>query len=706
MTAHSDTVRTELDGATGVAVIVVDNPPVNAITPSVREGIDAAARQLAADPAVRAVVLHCAGSTFMAGADIRGLATGPRGPTTAQAAGTLESMAKPVIAALQGNALGGGLEFALGCHYRCAHPATRLGLPEVNLGLIPGGGGTQRLPRLIGVEAALSIIGSGKPVTAAEALGLGLVDRVIESGEVLAGAVAWARELLEARAPPRRVSKLAVPPVADLDGLLRSVEEGLRRSRRGEIAPLRAVEAMRAAATSPFADGLATEARIFAECRDSSQSRALRHLFFAEREVAKVSGVSDDVPTRAVRHVGVLGAGTMGRGIALAFCNAGLPVELVETDPAALERAMAAIAELHVAAVAKGRITAAQQAERLARIRGSTAPDAFAQVDLVVEAVFEDLTLKRRVFADLERACPPQAILASNTSALDIDAIADATRRPQDVIGLHFFSPAHIMRLVEVVRGRRTGVDVLATAMRLVKTLGKIGVVAGNCDGFIGNRMLVGYRREAEFLLLEGASPEQVDRALVGFGMPMGPHAMSDLAGLDIGAAGRRRRRAAGTLPDDVRFGAIADKLVELGRLGQKTGTGFYRYEPGSRDPQPDPAVTAIIEQEARRLGVGRREIDDQEIVLRCICPLINEGARVLEEGIAQRPGDIDVVWVNGYGFPRTRGGPMQFADETGLAQVLDRLRQFAREHGTLYWTPASLIERLAGEGRAFASLN
>ena len=704
VTEHSETVRSERHGEIGV--IVVDNPPVNAIAPSVRDGIYSAVQELGADEAVGAVVLHCAGSTFMAGADIRRLGDGPIGRTTAEISASLEAMRKPVVAALQGNALGGGLEIALGCHFRCAHSGTRLGLPEVNLGLIPGGGGTQRLPRLVGVEAALSIIGSGKPVTAAEALRLGLVDRLLESADALAAAVAYARELRDAAVPLRRLSEVAPPSVPDLDALLSSIESGLRRTRKGEQAPLKAIEAVRAAVTTPFHEGLATEARLFAELKNSSQSRALRHLFLAERQVAKLRGIPVDTPVRAVRRVGVVGGGTMGRGIALAFCNAGLPVELVENEPAALERAMAAIADVHAGALGKGRITAGQHAERLARIRGGTDMSAFADVDLVIEAVFEDMALKRRVFADLERICPSHAILATNTSALDIDAIARATGRPQDVIGLHFFSPAHIMRLVEVVQGRQTATDVIATAMKLVKSIDKIGVLAGNCDGFIGNRMLAGYRREAEFLLLEGASPQQVDRALVGFGMPMGPHAMGDMAGLDIGAAGRRRRRAEGTLPDDPRFGVIADKLVELSRFGQKTGAGFYRYQPGSRDPLPDPEVADLIEQEAFRLGVTRRQVSDEEIVERCVYPLINEAARILEEGIAQRPGDIDVVWVNGYGFPRVRGGPMQFADETGLARVLERLQQFAHQHGPLYWTPAPLIERLVAENATFATLN
>jgi len=704
VTEHSETVRTERHGDIGV--IVVDNPPVNAIAPSVRDGIYAAVQELGADAAMRAVVLHCAGSTFMAGADIRRLATGPTGRTSAEIIGSLEAMSKPVVAALQGNALGGGLEVALGCHFRCAHTSTRLGLPEVNLGLIPGAGGTQRLPRLVGVETALQIIGSGKPVTAADALKMGLVDRVVDTADILGAALAYARELLDASVPLRRLSELPLPLVPNLEALLASIEAGLRRSRKGEQAPLTAVEAVRTAVLKPFAEGLATEARLFAELRNSSQSRALRHLFLAERQVAKLRDVPSETPVRKIRRVGVLGGGTMGRGIALAFCNAGLPVELVENDSAALERAMAAIAEVHAAAASKGRITAEQQAERLARIRGGTDTGVFGDVDLVVEAVFEDMPLKRRIFAELDRICPPHAVLATNTSALDVDAIAAATRRPGDVIGLHFFSPAHIMRLVEVVRGQHTSAEVIATSMRLVKSLDKIGVLAGNCDGFIGNRMLAGYRRESEFLLLEGASPEQVDRALVSFGMPMGPHAMGDMAGLDIGAAGRRRRRAEGTLPDDPRFGVIADKLVELGRFGQKTGAGYYRYEASSREPKPDPAVAEIINQEARRLGIARREIDDQEIVDRCVYPLINEAARILDAGIAQRPGDIDVVWVNGYGFPRVRGGPMQFADETGLGQVLERLRAYAHEHGSLYWTPAPLIERLVAEGKAFSSLN
>ena len=703
MTEYSETVRTERHGE--IAVIVVDNPPVNAIARSVRAGIDAAVQALGADDSVHAVVLHCAGGTFMAGADIRKLAAAVHAKPSSQIIGSLEALAKPVIAALQGNALGGGLEFALGCHFRCAQPGTRLGLPEVNLGIIPGAGGTQRLPRLIGVAAAVELIATAKLVSGEEAARLGLVDRLIQSDDILPAAIGHARELLAAGVPLRRASELAVPVVPDLEALLAGIERLVKSSRRGELAPLRAVEAVRGAATLPFEDGIALEAQLFRECRDSSQSRALRHLFFAERQVGKLRDAAASAPIRSIEAIGVVGGGTMGRGIAAAFSNAGRPVTLIEEDATALARALTGISELYGAAVAKGRLSSAEQRERVARIRGSLALGDLAGTDLVVEAVFEDLPLKRRLFSELDRICRPGAILASNTSALDIDALAAATGRPHDVLGLHFFSPAHVMKLVEVVRGRYTGADVLATALKLVRSLGKIGVVAGNCDGFIGNRMLAGYRRESEFLLLEGASPQQVDAALVGFGMAMGPHAMGDMAGLDVAAAGRRRRRAEGRLPPDPRFGVIADRLVEMGRLGQKSGAGLYRYEPKSREPLPDPEVERLIELEAQRLRIVRRPITDKEIVQRCVYPLINEGARILEEGIAQRSGDIDVVWVNGYGFPRARGGPMQFADETGLSEVLDTLRHFEREHGALYWTPAPLLERLVLEGGTFAGL-
>jgi 3-hydroxyacyl-CoA dehydrogenase len=702
VTVHSETVHTERHGSIGV--IIIDNPPVNAIAPSVREGIAAAAVELTEDSRVAALVLHCAGSTFMAGADIKKLGAAPSRVTSADVIQQLEDLPKPVVAALQGNALGGGLEFALGCHYRCAAPSTSVGLPEVNLGLIPGAGGTQRLPRLVGVEKALDMIISGKPVSAREALETGLVDRLLDGRDVLAEAIVYTLELVAHGTTVRktRETRIAHAP----DQVFSSAAQGAAGTRRGEQAPLKAIEAVRAAVEHSFAAGMRREKELFAACRDSAQSRALRHLFVAERLAGKVPGIEKTTGTRSIQRVGVIGAGTMGRGIAMACANAGLPVILVEAQAAALDRALSAVRDTYAGSVSKGRMSEAHMHAHLGRITGTVELERLRDTDLVVEAIFEDMAVKKRLFADLDRICKPGAILATNTSALDIDAIASATARPGDVIGLHFFSPAHVMRLVEVVRGRETVGEVIATSLELTKRLRKLGVVAGNCDGFIGNRMLAGYRREAEFLLLEGATPARVDDALVRFGMPMGPHAMGDMAGLDISAAARKRRRLEGKIPNDERFGAIADRLVEAGRLGQKTGSGFYRYEEGARAPLPDPEVHALIEREAARLGIRRRQIGEEEIVERCILPLINEAARIVEEGIALRPGDVDVVWVNGYGFPRYRGGPMCYADEIGLAQVLTTLQRFQAEHGPAYWTPAPLLVRLAEEGKSFRDLN
>lgn len=703
VTRHSESVTTERRGDVGL--VIVDNPPVNAISDAVREGIHAAALELGADATVAAIVLHCAGGTFMAGADIRRLANRktPALPTV-EIIGALERVRKPSIAALQGNALGGGLEFALGCHYRCAAPRTQLGLPEVNLGLIPGAGGTQRLPRLAGLRGALRIIVSGKPISAAEALELGLVDAILPEGDVLSGAIDYARELVRRGAPPRPTRERIV----DREGAEAALGEALAlatKTRKSERAPLAAIDAVRASIELDFDSGVAKEAELFAQCRNDPQSRALRHLFVAERQVGKLA-TGTEVAPRAIGRVAVVGGGTMGRGIAMAVANAGLPVTLIESSEVARQRALEGIESAYQASVSRGRLDEATRDEALARLRSGTALELAAEADLVIEAVFEDLPLKRSLFGRLDALCRPGAILATNTSALDIDRIAEATRRPADVVGLHFFSPAHVMRLLEIVRGAQTSVEVLASSLAFGKRLRKLGVVAGNCDGFIGNRMLNGYRREAEFLLLEGATPAQVDAALVAFGFPMGPFTMGDMAGLDVSAAGRQRRRAEGKLPADERFGAVPDRLVEAGRHGQKTGAGYYRYEKGSHAPSPDPEAQALIEREARRLGIGRREIGDAEIVMRCVLPLVNEGARIVEEGIAQRPGDVDVVWVNGYGFPRVRGGPMCHADEVGLAGVLSSLEQLAREQGELYWAPAPLIAKLAAQGQAFSSLN
>jgi 3-hydroxyacyl-CoA dehydrogenase len=696
-------VHIERDGAIGV--IIIDNPPVNAITPQVRLGIDAAIGELRDDTALHAVVLHCAGSNFMAGADIRLLGIGPKPVRTSNdIISALESLEVPVIAALQGHVLGGGLEFALGCHYRCATAATRLGVPEVNLGLIPGAGGTQRLPRLIGIEKALQLIVGGAPISAEEAVKIGLVDRLVGSGSLLDSAIAYARELVAAGAMPRRTRERSV--TAPRESEFEAAAALAARDRPGAIAPLKGIEALRAAVALPFGEGIAVEARLFAECLDSAQSRALRHLFIAEREAGKLRGMPSAEPSRRIERIGVIGGGTMGRGITMAIANAGLAVTLIETDADALARAQKNIADSYAASVAKGRLAAAERDARLAAIAGSLDMGSLADADLVIEAVFEDLPLKQQIFRDLDRICKPGAMLATNTSAIDIDRIASATRRPEDVVGLHFFSPAQVMKLLEVVRGAATRVEILKTSLSLAKTLKKFAVVAGNCDGFIGNRMLIGYRREAEFLLLEGASPAQIDQAMLEFGMAMGPLTMGDMAGLDISASGRRRRRAEGKLPPDERFGAVPDRLVEANRLGQKTGAGYYRYEPGSYKALPDPTVAALIEREAERLGVQRRVIANDEIVARCIYPLINEAARILAEGMAQRPSDIDVVWVNGYGFPRLRGGPMQYADEIGLPAVVQKLREFERLHGTMYWTPAPLLDELVAGGKDFNHLN
>ena len=701
MTSHSETVRSEIHGTIGV--IIVDNPPVNAIAPSVREGILAAAVALQRDASVAAIVLHCANHTFMAGADIKLLDAPPPPLTSAELMRRLEDLDKPLVAALQGNALGGGLEFALSCHYRCGAPTANMGLPEVNLGLIPGAGGTQRLPRIVGVAKALDMITGAKTLSAVEALKIGLVDRVLAGTDVLVEAVAYAQELVAEHAPPRKTRDRPLD-VAD-EKIFSDAAQAVARSRRGETAPLKAIEAVRAATQLPFSQGMQREKELFTECRDSAQSRALRHLFMAERQISKVPGIDKSTPVRSVQSVGIVGAGTMGRGIALACANAGLNVILIETEASALERALVTIRETYEASQAKGRMNAKERQAHIDRIQGAVDLQPLASVDLIIEAVFEDMAVKQKLFGDLVRIARPAAILATNTSALDVDAIAASCSRPGDVIGLHFFSPANIMRLLEVVRGRATTPEVIATAMAFARKLRKLGVLAGNCDGFIGNRMLAGYRRESDYLVLEGATPQQVDTALYNFGMSMGPHAVGDLAGLDISAAGRKRRRLEGRAPTDPRFGLLGDTLVAMGRLGQKTSAGMYRYETGSRAPIADTEVQAMIERESQRLGIKRRAIDDAEIIQRCILPLINEGACILEEGIALRAGDIDVVWANGYGFPRTRGGPMCYADELGLRHVVATMQRLSQQHSPADWTPTPLLMKLAAEGRSFRDL-
>ncbi|HTT82833.1 MAG TPA: 3-hydroxyacyl-CoA dehydrogenase NAD-binding domain-containing protein [Rhizomicrobium sp.] len=694
-----ETVRVERRG--DIAVITIDNPPVNALSHSVRVGLLEQLPRLEAAPDVKVIVLACAGATFSAGADVREFGSPPKDPIMAVAMDALDRSSKLTVAAIHGQALGGGLETALVFDYRCATPDAKVGLPEIKLGLFPGGGGTQRLPRLIGIAAAADMILSGDTVPAAKAKQLGVIDEILD-GDILDSAMAYAQKLVAQNAPHRRLSARSV-----------SVPEGFsfaeRRARalkdtRGLPAAAAAVDAIEAGTRLSFADGLAEERRLFLVVRGSTEAAAMRHLFMAEREVAKIPDLPKDTTPRTIDSACVVGAGTMGGGIAISLANAGFPVTLVETTEAALDRGWRNVHSIYDSQVERGRLRAEERDKRLALITRSLNLDDAAGADLIIECVFEDMQIKRNVFGRLGSITRQGAILATNTSALDVNRIAEASGRPQDVVGLHFFSPANIMRLVEVVRGARTAPNVLASAMALCKRLGKIGVVSGVCDGFIGNRMLRGYRREAELLVLEGASPQRVDKALTGFGMAMGVHAMGDMAGLDIAAAGRKRMRAEGKLGDDPRLGAVQDRLVEMGRLGLKTGAGIYRYEPGSRTPLPDPEVEGLIEAEAKRLGVKRREISDQEIIDRCLLPLVNEGARIIEEGIALGAADIDVVYCNGYGFPRHRGGPMFWADTVGIAKVLAMIEQFARELGR-YWEPAPLIVQLAKARKAFADM-
>jgi 3-hydroxyacyl-CoA dehydrogenase len=688
-TVHGDT-----------AVIVLNNPPVNGMGLATRTSAVAGLLRAQADPAIRAVVVAGAGGVFSGGADIREFNT-PQvfaEPTLDTFIRTAETLSKPVVAAIHGVCMGGGLEFSLGCHYRVALPGARIALPEVKLGLLPGAGGTQRLPRAIGLAAALDMIVSGDPVSA-EKLGP-LFDAVLAPGtDIVAGAVAFAQRVADVRPLPR-VRERAVPVAGGADA--RALLDAARaRVGTGPAsgAPRACIEALAAAVALPFDDGIAFERRQFLALAQTVESQALRHAFFAERAASKVAGLAPGTPARPVRSAAVVGAGTMGSGIATAFINAGIPVVLLDTDQGALDRGLAAIRRNVDSAVAKGRLAADAAGERLALVRGALALDAAAQADIVVEAVFEDLAVKEDLFRRLGAVMKPGAILATNTSTLDVNRIAAATARPQDVVGLHFFSPAHVMKLLEVVRADATAPDVLAGALALARTLKKTAVVARVCDGFIGNRMLEPYLRQAAYLLDEGALPEQVDRAIEAFGFAMGPFRMSDLAGNDIGWAIRRRRAAADPA---VRQPRLPDLLCEAGRFGQKTGAGWYDYAPGARAALPSPFVRAMIERHAASLGTARRAIDDAEIVERLVYALVNEGARILEEGVAQRASDIDVVYLAGYGFPAYRGGPMFYADSVGLPEVVAAMRRFAGGYEGAAWTPAPLLLRLAAEGRRF----
>jgi 3-hydroxyacyl-CoA dehydrogenase len=690
----SEIVSMRTDG--DVAVITIDNPPVNAAKYEVRVGLLDLVSRASRDPAVAAIVITCAGRTFVAGADITEFGKPPRQPSSIAVIEAMEASPKPVIAAVHGTPLGGGLELALGCHFRVAAPGTRLGLPEIKLGIIPGAGGTQRLPRLVGMDKAMAMILSGEPIPVTEALATGLVDEIVE-GDLVAGAVAFARRVVAEKGPlvlvRNREEKLA-PARSDLPAFDAAAANYAKRA-RGQNAPVAAVTALRGALTLPVAEALARERELFLELVAGDQSKAQRHIFFAEREAAKVPDIAG-ANANEVKRAAVIGAGTMGGGIAMCFANAGIPVTVVETSAEALARGVDVITKNYRNTAARGGLAADEVEARIGRIAGTTDIAAVADADIVIEAVFEDMGVKQEVFGRLDRIVKPGAVLSSNTSYLDVDAIARGTTRPQAVVGMHFFSPANVMRLLEVVRGAATSPEALATAIAVGRKLGKVPAVVGVCHGFVGNRMLRLRSVEAERLLLEGALPQDVDGALTGFGFPMGPFAMSDLAGLDVSW---RMRKAQGL------SAPIADQLCERGRFGQKTSRGFYLYEPGSRTPKPDPEVERLIVDSAAQRGVARTAIGKDEIVERLLFPMINEGARILSEGIALRAGDIDVIWVYGYGFPVHRGGPMHYADSVGLPYIRDRLTTFAEKTGDERHRPAPLLTKLAGEGKGFASL-
>jgi 3-hydroxyacyl-CoA dehydrogenase len=674
-----------------VVVVTADNPPVNALKHEVRAGLTEALAQACDDDAVRAVVIACAGRTFFAGADITEFGKPPQAPSLHDVIAVIEAMLKPVVAALHGTALGGGFELALACHFRVAVPGARLGLPEVKLGLLPGAGGTQRLPRLVGPEKALQMIVTGEPIGAAEAREDGIIDEIVD-GDLTAAAIDFARRVVREGRPLRlvrdREEKLVGEGFAD-------AAETLTRRLRGREAPAACVEAVRNAIVMPFDEGLRRESELFRKLVAGDQSKAQRHIFFAEREAAKVPGIPEGTKLRPIASGAVIGAGTMGGGIAMCFANAGIPVTIVETGRDLLQKGLDRVAANYRTTVSRGGLVADEMERRMGLITGATDLEAVGSADVVIEAVFEEMDLKKRVFSDLDHLAKPNALLATNTSTLDVDEIAQVTKRPQDVLGTHFFSPANVMRLLEIVRGAATSPDKLATAVTLGRRLGKVPVTVGVCYGFVGNRMLARRSVETERLLLEGALPQEVDAAVTGFGFPMGPCAMMDLAGLDVGWRIRQGRGE---------HALIEDALCESGHYGQKTGKGYFRYEAGSRSPLPDPEVEKIILDTSSRLGINRRPIGEEEIVERMILPMINEGARILDEGIATRPGDIDVIWVYGYGWPVWRGGPMYYADRLGLAHIRDRLTFYADRSRDETLRPAPLIRRLAAEGRGFES--
>lgn len=680
----------------GIAVATIDNPPVNAASHGVRAGLADAVARLESDAGLAALVVICAGKSFVSGADIKEFGRPLQDPQLGPVTLALEGAAKPVIAAIHGKALGGGLEIALACHYRVATPMAAIGLPEVKLGIIPGCGGTQRLPRLIGLAPALTMASEGGEMSAAKARELGAIDAIVE-GDLEAGAVAFARQLIAEGRGPRRTSELPMPPKDA--ALLAETRATLARKKRGQLAPQAVVDVIEAAYTLPFAEALAKEYALTVELLAGPQSRALRHNFAAERVVAKLPGLPADTVERPIGKVAVIGLGTMGAGIAMVFANAGLPVLAIARAQASLDKGMASIAKSYAGLVKRGSLTQDKVDARLALITPALEDADLGDVDLVVEAASEDADLKRALFARLGATTRPGTILATNTSYLDIDALAEASGRPEDVCGMHFFNPATAMRLLENVRGRQTSPEVLATITALAKRIGKLPVLSGVCEGFIVNRMLAKRSREGYFLLEEGATPAQIDKVLTGFGFPMGPFALGDLAGIDVQYAARQARLAGFT--EREKAANFVDQLYERGRYGQKTGVGWYRYGE-DRKPQPDPAIDALLAAHAQARGIAPRAISDQEILERCIYAMVNEGAKLLDEGIAGRPEDVDVAMVNAIGFPAITGGPLWWAGEIGLAKVRDAMLHYAEIAGADYWTPSPLIDRLAASGKTF----
>jgi 3-hydroxyacyl-CoA dehydrogenase len=690
----------------GIAIITINNPPVNALSPGVPEGISESIEQIGSDNTIRAAVLIGGGRTFVAGADIKEFGKITSGKSQ-RGAGLLplllriEDCPKPIVMAIHGTAFGGGLELAMAGHYRVAAPGAQVGQPEVKLGIIPGAGGTQRLPRLVGVAKAVEMCAGGNPIKAEEAATLGLVDRIIQ-GDLLAGAVRFAREIATKPVQKTRERKERLGTPQQNAPIFTSAHDAAQKRQRGMKAPLAAIDAVEAGTKLSFEDGCRAEQKLFVECLNSDQSKALIHVFFGEREVVKIPDVPKETPTIPVNNAAVVGAGTMGGGIAMVFANAGIPVLLKEVDQAVLDQGLAKIQKNYANSVKRGRFTQQFVDERLKLIRPTLSFDGFANADMVVEAVFEGMALKKEVFAELDRICKPGAILASNTSTLNIDEIASATSRPEFVIGTHFFSPANVMRLLEIVRGKKSNKEVIATCMQISKKLGKVGVLVGNCRGFVGNRMFGPYVRESVFLVEEGARVEAVDKALYDFGMAMGPLAVGDLAGLDVGWRVRKEYRHLER--PGIRVPIAGDRLCEMGRYGQKTGAGWYKYDE-KRNATPDPEVAELVRKWAAEAGIPQRQIQADEIVERCVYGLVNEGARILEEGYALRAVDIDIIYINGYGFPAYRGGPMWFADTVGLRKVYDRVCEFHRQHGLL-WEPAPLLKQLAEQGGTFAGFS